>query len=386
MIRRILTIVRKELLVIRRSRLYIALALVVPVALMLLFGFGFTFDVNQVPVGVLDLSRTSRSREYLDAFFSSRYFRLERYAEDLSELEQALTEGKIRLALVIPPEFSRLLDEGRTAEVQALIDGSWPNQGTIIRGYLSAVNARFNEGRAKALPYVGAGFNPALLKMWRGPLRNDPLTLETRIWFNPTLESKNFVVPGMIVTTLMFYPALLTTLAVVREKELGSILNINTSPISPFEFLLGKLLPYFFISLVNFAIIFAMTLVIFRVPFRGSFSLLLLGSILYILSTVGIGLLVSLVTRTQVAATLLTFFATIIPSFLYSGFLIPISSMDAVSQGVSFLLPARYMTEIVHGTFLKGAGFTLLWPRFLALLLYSLVLSVLALKLFRKRA
>jgi len=371
MIRRVFAIIKKELLVIHRSPLYLALALVVPIILMVLFGFGLTFDVDEVPLGVLDLNRTNRSREYLDAFLSSRYFQLERYAEDLSELEQALTKGEIRLALVIPPEFSRLLDEGRTAEVQALIDGSWPNQGTIIRGYLSAVNARFND---------------QLLKAWSSPSRNTPLALEAQVWFNTTLESKNFVVPGMIVTTLLFYPALLATLAVVREKEVGSILNINASPIRPFEFLLGKLIPYFSISMVNFAIIFAIALVIFRVPFRGGVPLLLCGAILYILSTVGIGILVSLVTRTQVAATLLTFFATILPSFLYSGILIPISSMDKVSQGISYLLPARYMREIVHGTFLKGVGLDLLWPSFLALLLYFAVLSFLAVKLFRKRA
>jgi ABC-2 type transport system permease protein len=233
---------------------------------------------------------------------------------------------------------------------------------------MEAINAQFNEDLIK---YLG----PELI----------PLRIESRVWFNPELKSKNFIVPGIIVTILLFYPALLATLAVVREKEQGSILNILSSPLRPWEYIVGKLVPYLLISLLVFLFIFLLALVFFKLPFRGSFPLLLASSLFYLLGTVGIGLLISILLRTQVGAMLLTSIVTIIPAFLYSGFFVPISSMGKVSQVESYFFPSRYYMKIVRGIFLKGIGLGVLWPDILALIAYALIPLTLSILMFKKR-
>jgi len=350
------SIIKKEFLEVRRSKLYIALSFGVPGMLMLLFGYGMSMDVKDIAVAIWDLSKTQESREYISSFLNSGYFRLGFYAQSQAEIEEALRRGRVRGALVLPSDFSSKLKEGRSVEVQLLIDGSFPNQASTVKSYMEAINAQFNEDLIK---YLG----PELI----------PLRIESRVWFNPELKSKNFIVPGIIVTILLFYPALLATLAVVREKEQGSILNILSSPLRPWEYIVGKLVPYLLISLLVFLFIFLLALVFFKLPFRGSFPLLLASSLFYLLGTVGIGLLISILLRTQVGAMLLTSIVTIIPAFLYSGFFVPISSMGKVSQVESYFFPSRYYMKIVRGIFLKGIGLGVLWPDILALIAYALI-------------
>jgi ABC-2 type transport system permease protein len=358
-------ILKKEFREIARSPLYVALALVVPVLLHVLFGYGLTYDVENVPIGLVDRDGTPASREYVAAITASGYFHLARVVRDEGDLDVDLTRGRIRAGLVIPAGFGRRLADGGTAEVQILLDGSWPNQATIVRGYVEAITAAFNRTRAR-------------------PTAGEAIRLEPRVWFNETLESKNYIVPGVLVTTLMYYPALLASLAVVRERERGSLLNVASAPVTRIEFLAAKLIPHLAFALLNFGILLALTLLLFRVSMRGSPVLLLVGTLLYLLCTVGIGLLVSLWMRTQVAAVLLTFFATIIPAYLYSGFFTPLPSMDAGSQAMSLLIPARYYMTVARGIFLKGLGWTALWPDLLAMVLYATGLAVAALAACRR--
>ena len=214
--RRIWSITKKEFLEIRRSKLYIGLSVGVPLILMLIFGYGMSFDVKDIGLAVWDLDRTPESREYVSSFLQAGYFRLCFYAQNQMEIEEELRRGRIRGALILPYDFSSKLKAGKTTQVQLLIDGSFPNQASTIKGYMEAINAQFNEDLAQQL-------GPEWI----------PLRIESRVWFNPELKSKNFIVPGIIVTILLFYPALLATLAVVREKEQGSILNILSSPHRP---------------------------------------------------------------------------------------------------------------------------------------------------------
>lgn len=359
-------ILKKEFREIARSRLYLALALVVPAILQILFGYGFTFDVERVPIGLVDRDGTPASREYLTALTTSGYFQLARAAAEERELDAALVRGEIRAGIVVPAGFGRRLADDGTTEVQVFLDGSWPNQATIVRGYVEAITASFNRTRRR----LGTG---------------QVIRLEPRVWFNGTLESKNYIVPGNLVTTLMFYPALLASLAVVRERERGSLLNIASAPVGRMEFLLAKLIPHLAFALLNFGILFFLTLVLFRVPLRGSLVLLLVGTLLYLLCTVGIGLLISIWMKTQVAATLLTFFATIIPAFNYSGFLTPLSAMDAGSRAISLLIPARYYMTVTQGILLKGLGWGMLWPDLAAMALYATGLTLAALVACRRR-
>jgi ABC-2 type transport system permease protein len=365
---RVATIVGKEFLEIRRSKLYIALSIVVPGTLMMIFGYGMSLDVKDIAVAVWDLNRTLESREYVASFLNSGYFRLGFYARGQDEMEEALRRGRIRGALVIPADFSSKLEAGKAAQVQLLIDGSFPNQASTVKGYMEAINAQFNENLVR---YLAPELNP--------------IRIESRVWFNPELASKNFIVPGVIVTILLFYPALLATLAVVREKEQGSILNILSSPIRPWEYIVGKMIPYLIISLFVFFFLFLLALWSFRIPFRGSFPLLLVASVFYLLGTVGIGLVISVLLRTQVGAMLLTSIVTIIPAFFYSGFFVPIPSMGKVSQVESYLFPSRYYMRIVRDSFLKGIGWDRLWPDILALAIYALILLSASILLFRKK-
>lgn len=365
---RAFTIIKKEFLEIRRSKLYIGLTIVVPASLMVIFGYGMSLDVKDIAVAIWDLDRTPLSREYISSFFNSGYFHLGFYARNREEIEEALRWGEVRGALILPSGFSSQLKAERSVEVQLLVDGSFPNQASTIKSYMEAINAQFNE---HLIQYLG----PELI----------PLQIESRVWFNSELKSKNFIVPGIIVTTLLFYPALIATLAVVREKEQGSILNILSSPLRGWEYILGKMIPYLLISLLVFVLIFLLAVVVFEVPFRGSFPLLFFSSVLYILGTVGIGLLISVLLRTQVGAMLLTSIVTIIPAFFYSGFFVPISSLEKVSQIESYLFPSRYYMRIVRNSFLKGTGWDLLWPDMLALAAYAMVLISLSILLFKKR-
>jgi ABC-2 type transport system permease protein len=365
---RVAAIVSKEFLEIRRSKLYIALSVVVPGSLMLIFGYGMSMDVKDIAVAIWDLNRTTESREYVSSFLNSGYFRLGFYAQSQEEMGEALRRGRIRGALIVPADFSSKLGAGRVVEVQLLIDGSFPNQATTVRSYMEAINAQYNENRLRRLA-------PELT----------PVRIESRVWFNPELVSKNFIVPGVIVTILLFYPALLATLAVVREKEQGSILNILSSPIRPWEYIVGKMIPYLIISLFIFLFLFLLAIWLFRVPLQGSFLLLFVSSLFYLLGTVGIGLLISVLLRTQVGAMLLTCIVTIVPAFLYSGFFVPISSMGKVAQVESFFFPSRHYMKIVRDTFLKGVGWERLWPDMLALALYALILLSVSIRLFKKR-
>lgn len=362
------TIVRKEFREIRRSKLYIGLSLVVPGTLMLIFGYGMSMDVKDIAIAIWDLDQSPESREYISSVLQSGTFRLGFYAKNEIQIEEALHQGAIRGALSIPSDFSSRLRGSKATQVQLLIDGSFPNQASTVKGYLEAINAKFNEDliRYQAQQLI-------------------PLQIESRVWFNPELKSRNFIVPGIIVTILLFYPALIATLAVVREKEGGSILNILSSPVRPWEYILGKLIPYVFISFLVFLGLFLLALWLFHIPFRGDFFLLAFASLLYLFGTVGIGLIISVLLRTKVGAMLLTSIVTIIPAFFYSGFFVPISSMEKVSQVESFLFPSRYYMKIVRYTFLKGIGWEFLWMDIGALALYAFTLISFSILMFRKR-
>ena len=264
--RRLQSVVRKEAREIYRDKLYLAMAFVVPVFLKILFGYGLTLDVKNIPTAVLDWNRSPASREYVDRVGRSRYFTLERYLLDYGPIYQGLLKGRLRLGLIIPPDFDRTLALGQETEVQALIDGSFPDRALTSRSYLEAINLEFNQ---------------ELARRWQSSTGSMPpwIEVDTRAWFNSDLESKNFIVPGLMVTTLFFYPALLASIAIVREKESGSIFNIYCSPIRRWEYVIGKLLPYLGIGLINYVMIFLLSDYLFDVPFRGSFVFLTLAAL-----------------------------------------------------------------------------------------------------------
>ena len=351
--RRLLAVTRKEVKEIVRDKLYLALAFGVPLILYILFGFGLTLDARNIPFAIVDQNRSPLSRALVDRLVNSKYFTLRDYLGDSRPLAAGLVDGRLRLGLIIPPNFDRTLYSGRPSEIQALIDGAFPDKAAAILSYLEIIAREFNRDLRFSFPPSLPG----------GP----SIQVETRAWYNPDLESKNFIVPGLIATNLFFYTALLASIAVVREKESGSIFNIYCSPIRPWEYILGKLLPYWAIGFLNFFLLATLAQYIFAIPFRGSFFFLTLAACLYIGVCTSLGLLISILLKTQVGAMLLTTVITMIPSFIYSGFFISVPSLGVEARVMAHLLPVTYFMEIVRGVYLKGLGFTDYWQDLLIL-------------------
>jgi len=371
MFRRLLSIIKKEFSELLRDRLYLIFIGVVPVVILILIGYGLILDVKNIPVVFIDYDRSKLSREYIDAFVNSEYFKFYKLCENYSFAEELIKRGEIRAIIVIPPDFSRKIYKGEKAEVQILIDGTYPSRAEIIKGYVSTINALFNQKLLKEyFPWL--------------KLKNQ-IEVEMRAWYNPALKSENFIMPGELVVILCFFPTLLTCLVVVREKELGSILNFYVSPARPWEIIIGKAIPYLVVSYFCYLLLFLITVILFKTEFKGSFLELSLGSLVYISTTVGLGILISTFAKTQVTAMLIAFVTTIIPSYLYSGFLYPVSSMEFSGQIISKVIPATYFLGIVRGMYLKGLGLSFYFKDFLSLIVYSLLVYTLAILNFKKK-
>jgi len=377
---RIKAIAHKEWREILRDRLFLSLAFILPVSMMLIFGYGIKMDVENIPFAVLDQDRTAMSRDYLHLFMDSRYFDYKGHVQNERELEPLLADSRIRFAIIIPPRFQEGLKAGRPVAVQSLIDGTFPFRTSTSKGYVIAINAAFN---GKLL----AGFISQKMGIpsEQAAALVQPIQLQLRYLYNQELKSVWSIAPAMMMFILMMTPPFLTALGVVREKENGSIYNIYSSTVTRAEFLAGKLLPYVGISSINVIILWLMAVLVFDAPFKGDPIFFFMASVVYVGCTTGIGLLVSLFARTQIAAMMITVVVTIIPAMLYSGLLVPIASMDAASQFEAHLFPAMYYTDIALGSFLKGIGMGQLWGRVAALLIYTLVLWIASYLLFHKR-
>lgn len=373
---RVVAVARKETREILRDPVTLGIAIVLPLLMMFLLTYAITLDVRAVRLAVLDEDLSPESREYVASFTESGYFRLVAAARSPREVGRLLDHGAARVALTIPAGFSRNLRQGLPAEVQTLLDGSFANTAVIALNYVDAVTEAYTrrvQERALAVR-AGAGLRLA-----------PAVHVEPRVRYNPGLRSEHYIVPGLFAVILMAFPPLLTALAVVRERERGSILQIYIAPIRGWEFLAGKLVPYAAIAFLEMLLLLAAGSVWFEAPLRGSLPLLLGLSLLYVLATVGIGLLVSTVTRSQVVAILLSIVLTLMPSFLFSGFLFRIEGMPRLFQWYTHLFPARHFTEIARGISLKGVGLETLWPSVLLLAAYATAVLTLAALRFRKK-
>jgi len=369
---RALAILVKETRELLRDPLYLGLALGIPLLQMILFGFGLTADVKHVRVGVLDHDRSPYSRDYVDALVHSEYFDFVGLARDPAEADRWLRSGKARVIIDMPPTFARDLSARRPAAIGVDVDGVFPTFAEIIVGYVSAVNALYNERLLATVPGAAAAATP-------------PVSLDVSIWYNPSLESKNFIVPGMIVIMMLIFPALLGALLITREKETGTIFNLYASPVRRVEILLGKAAPYVAVAFLDYLLIFVMSVWLFGVRFTGSFGLLSAGALLYATCTVGTGILISTLVRTQLAAMLIAFLATVTPAFQLSGFLAPVASQDRIGRIAGSLIPATYFMDLARGSYLKGLGIGVYWRDMTALALFAVAVYTLAWWRLKKR-
>ncbi len=343
---RALAIARKETRQLLRDPAYLGLAVVVPLLLILLLGYQLSLDVKGLLVAVVDHDRSPWSRDYIDGIVHSEYFRLVGVLDGAAEAQEWIRSGRARVIIDIPPDFGRRLSGGLPTSVGVTVDGSFPVRGQIGAGYVEAIGALYNE---RLLREYLAHHGVADTTIW-------PVQMDLAVWYNPTLESKNFVVPGMLVVILMIFPPLLSALLIVRERESGTILNLYCSPAGRGDILIGKALPYVAVSFLDFLLIFAASLWLFRVRFVGAVWILAAGALLYSVCTIGLGLMISAMTRSQLAAMLATFLGAVAPAFTFSGIFTPAASLDPVGRFVSRLIPATYFMDIVRGSYLKGGG------------------------------
>ncbi len=378
--RRIAAVALKEWREVTRDRMFFLLAFCMPAVWMFVFGYGLVLDVENISFVMVDRDHSSLSRDYLYRFYQSRYFSFQGELAGEGDADAWLQSGKARTVIIVPEKFEERLRSGQPADVQTLIDGTFPLRADITKGYIIAINNAFNlDLLADYLAKTRALSRDQALRQAR------PLGLEVRYLYNEEVRSTWSTVPALIMFSLMVSSPLLTALGVVREKETGSIYNIYSATVSRLEFLVGKLVPYVMISAVNVVLLWLMAVLLFAVPFKGSLLLFLAASMLFVLTSTGIGLTVSLLVNTQQAALIITVVVSTVPTILYSGLIVPVSSLSQSAQFQAHLFPGMYYTNIVRGTFLKNVGLAVLWTDVCALAIYAAMLATIGYRLFTKR-
>jgi ABC-2 type transport system permease protein len=370
---RIQTVLRKEFRSVLRDPRMRMVILGLPVIQTLIFGYAVSLDVRHVRLAVLDRDQTPASRALVSRFTGSAYFDLVACPRDESEARRLVDASHAAAVLQIDSGFERVLHGGRTAVAQLIVDGSDSNTARFVVNYSAQIAASFD--RSLVLERA--------LRQGGRSLEVGTVDLRSRAWFNADLESRNYYVPGIIANLVMLVSLMLTSMAIVREKEAGTIEQILVTPIRPVEFILGKCAPFAVIGFLNVGLVALVGLYWFDIPLRGSFPLLLLGTAFFLLITLGIGLFISTVSETQQQAMMTTFFF-FFPAMLFSGFIFPIANMPAVIRWLSFADPLRYYLVIIRGIFLKGIGLDLLWTQFLALLIIGGSVLPFAVKRFHK--
>jgi ABC-2 type transport system permease protein len=371
---RIFHLLLKEFLELKRDKSARLRLLVPPVLQMLLFGYAATFEVFNVATVVLDQDQTQESRALVADFIHSSRIQLVAVVTQRRQVQDAVETSTAQLGIVVPQGFSELLRKGRSAPLQVLVDGTNSNTALIALGYVGQISGAFGQAYAQDLAQrTGRALGRPLVNV----------ALQERYWYNPNLNSRWFFIPGLIGTLTLITIVNLTAFAIVREREVGTLEQIMVTPIRPIEFIIGKTLPFFLIGLLEVALVATFGMLWFQVPFTGNPMVLMLGTSLFLLCVLAIGLLISTVCKTQQQAFASNFFV-LNPMFILSGFSFPISSMPEALQWLTYLNPLRYFLVIIRATYLKGVGVDVLWPQMAALAAIGLCLFALAVLRFRK--
>ncbi len=364
---RIRAIAKKELIQIRRDRLSLAIAFLMPLMQLFIYGYAITFDVNNIRTVVYDRDRSSMSRELTAEFRESGYFTVVAYADGYNDIDKYLESNKAKVALIIPENFSKDVKTGRPTQVGVIIDGSDSNTATIADGYINAVAVLFSQRVG------GAAISPVI-------------DVRGRVWYNPELKSRNFIIPGLIVVIMAVIVALLTSLTIAREWERGTMEQLISTPVRPIELVIGKLIPYFIIGFADILLAIIIGVLWFGVPLKGSLLLLIGLSSIFIFGGVCFGILISINARgSQAVASQMALLSTFLPAFLLSGFMFAISNMPKPLQLVTYIVPARYFVTISKGIFLKGSSLGVLAYEAFLLTVFGVVVFFMAVKRFRKR-
>jgi len=376
MMKRILPITRKEVIHIRRDPRSLYLAIGMPVVLLLLFGYAITFDVRHVPLGIIDLDQSVLSRDFISRVRTSEYFDLRHLSGDYGEAEALLDTGRVNVIAVFPRDYARNAGRGSPPPIQLLVDGSNNNTALVALGYLSRLIQEFaSEILTKQMGRQAGAASVSFPSI-------DP---RVRVWFNPELRSANFVIPGLIAVVMMVMTTMLTSLTVAREWENGTMEQLMAGPVHPAEIVIGKLIPYFILGLAQVALVVFFGTVLFKVPLKGNLFCLFTVSSIFLLCGLGIGLFLSIAVKSQQLAFEFSVLTTLLPSYILSGFMFPISSMPKIIQLVTVVVPARYFLATLRGIFLKGYNFPDVWPELVALTAFGLLMLLACVKKLKLR-
>jgi ABC-2 type transport system permease protein len=364
---RLLAVARKEWIQLKRDPRSMVLAFALPLLLLLFFGYAITWDVKDLEVTVVDLDGTAASRELMDAFATSGYFDLSVDPGIGRQAEANLQQGRIRGILTIPAGYAKDAAARREAAVQLVLDGSDANTATIAQNAAEAIVARYNAGLGRA-----------------GRAPSAPFRVEARTWYNPNLESRNMIVPGLVAVIMSIIAAMLTALTIAREWERGTMEQLAATPVGRVEVVVGKLLPYLAIGLFDVTVTIAAGAWVFDTPMNGNLLYLASLTLLFLIGALGLGVFISAAVKSQVLATQVALVATYLPALLLSGFLYDIASMPRILQAITFLVPARYYIAVTRGILLKGVGLGVLWPQAVFMMAYAALGLGLAVRFFRK--
>ncbi|NUQ82105.1 MAG: ABC transporter permease [Bacteroidetes bacterium] len=369
----VLAMIRKEFLQLRQDKKLLALSLVAPIFQVVLLSYAARIDVKDIRLAIIDPNPTVHSREIREKFEASGLFTVVETATTDRDVNHWLDAGKIRMALILPADFSKHRLGGNTATVQLLVDGADGNTAGIAVGYAAGLLSSISQS------ILSERIDRSGLRMEIGQVQ-----AETRVWYNPELETMNFMVPGVLSMVLLIVTTLTTALSIVKEKENGNLEQLIVTPIRSWEIMLGKMIPYSITATIVVLVILGLNSVLMEAPFRGSFLVMMLLVYVYLITTLGLGLLISTVSNNQQQAALTAVFILIPPMVFFSGFIFPVENMPTVIQWISTVIPMKYFLVIIRGIFLKGVGLETLWPEFLALFVFSVIIFSIAVFRFRK--
>ncbi|MGD0786471.1 MAG: ABC transporter permease [Terracidiphilus sp.] len=371
---RLLAVARKEVIQILRDPRSLMIVVIMPVTLMLLFGYGVNLDLKGLPIYVYDRDGSQQSQDLLKRFQASEYFHVARVVNGYPAIARALDDGHAKMGIVIPWDFSLRLRDGGPVQVQALVDATDDNTANVLTGYAQAVVQGYSsEIQLNWLRERGLSLQPAAM------------SIETRTWYNEDLESSAFIVPGVLALVMSVIGAFLTSLTIAREWERGSMEQLISTPVSAMEIMLGKLAPYFALGMFDVIVCAAIAIYWFQVPFRGSYLTLLVSSALFLVVVLSLGFFISVIAKSQFAASQIALLVTFLPAFLLSGFLFPIEQMPVVLQWFTRILPVRYYVALLKQIFLKGTPTAMLYVDLIPLAVFALLLTLLATRTFHKR-
>ncbi len=366
MFHRILAIAKKEYRQLKRDTRMLFIVFFFPVVLLAIFGYAINFDVKHIKIAVYDQDKSDYTRDYVDGLISSEYFDLVKYVDDADEIKTLLDEKIVQAVIVFPSDLSRRLNNKEDVKIQYLVDGVDGNTATVIVNYVNA--ATFNYSLKLTEEYLAV----------TGKKMYVPINLEPRFWFNPELVSVFFLIPGLMGMILIITAVISVSLSIVREKERGTIEQLNVSPLTSIELIIGKILPYLVISLINATIVLIAGYVLFGIAIKGSLLLLLLGTLTFLFAAIGLGIFISTISDSQQVAFQAANVSSLLPSLILSGFIFPIESMPTVIQWVTNITPAKFYIVILRAILLRGAGLSAFWEQLIYLLIFGIVFIGLA--------